>query len=154
MTVKSKTAATRRKAGKGANVQPTNKRRIVPAIKSKNSPRRPKRSSQNPTERLRQRYHLSRNVLAYMVGVKEATLTKWENGATIGAVNLSKINRVQGLLRKLEQSMRRSYIATWLSQPSEACADLGVNIPADLFARGDYEAIEEMIFFLGSGVAF
>jgi hypothetical protein len=50
--------------------------------------------------------------------------------------------------------MRGSYIAIWLSQPSEACADLGVKTPADLFARGDYQAVEEMIFFLGSGVAF
>jgi hypothetical protein len=54
----------------------------------------------------------------------------------------------------LERSVRRDYIATWLEQPSEACADLGVKAPADLFARKDYEAVEDMIFFLGSGVAF
>jgi hypothetical protein len=89
-----------------------------------------------------------------MLSVTEATLAKWENGAPLGPAKAIKVQRVRGLLYQLEQAMRRSYIATWLRQPSAACADLGVQTPADLFARGDYQAIEDMIFFLGSGVAF
>ena len=48
--------------------------------------------------------------------------------------------------------MRKSYLPTWLEKPNEACAELGANAPVDLMERGDYDAIEDMIFFFGSGV--
>jgi DNA-binding transcriptional regulator YiaG len=105
-------------------------------------------------EMVRRRYGLSRKLFACMLGVSEATWAKWKAGSQLSSANLGRVLRVARILRKLERSVRRDYIATWLEQPSKACADLGVSTPADLFARRDYDAIEDMIFFLGSGVAF
>jgi DNA-binding transcriptional regulator YiaG len=105
-------------------------------------------------EMVRRRYGLGPKLFARMLGVSEATLAKWTAGSPLGTANLARVVCVARILRKLERSLRRDYIATWLEQPSQACADLGAKAPADLFAHKDYEAVEDMIFFLGSGVAF
>ena len=155
MTAKSQTRATRHKTDQGRTGRPAKKSsKVRPAVKAQASRERARLSPRTAVGALRHRYQLSRELFAHMLGVTEATLAKWESGAPLGPANRIKVQRVRGLLHQLEQAMRRSYIATWLRQSSAACADLGVQTPADLFARGDYRAIEDMIFFLGAGVAF
>jgi hypothetical protein len=90
-----------------------------------------------------------------MLGVTPATLARWELGeANPGAAEQARIKRVAAILRKLAGVMRPGFIPTWLTSPNESCKALGAQTPLALLARGDYEDIEDSIFFMGSGVAF
>ena len=51
-------------------------------------------------------------------------------------------------------SLRAEFIPHWLETPNPACAELDARAPVDLMARGEYQAIENMIFFFESGVPF
>jgi DNA-binding transcriptional regulator YiaG len=105
--------------------------------------------------KIRSAYSLTGPILARMLGVAEVTLAKWEEGKEQPTTDqVTKIKRVANLLKGLSQVMHLSYIPTWLEKPSAACADRGAGTPVDLMERGDYEAIEDMIFFFGSGVPF
>jgi transcriptional regulator with XRE-family HTH domain len=105
--------------------------------------------------KLRAGYGLSRPVLARALGITEATLGEWEEGVGHpGANGLAKVRRVRTILKRAAGTMRASYLPTWLEKPCDACAELGAATPLDLLERGDYEAVEGLIYYLGSGVPF
>jgi DNA-binding XRE family transcriptional regulator len=105
--------------------------------------------------KLRNDYGLSCRVLARALGVTEATLHDWEKGAgSPTAHERGKVRKFERLFRKAAGAMRRSYLPTWLVTPSEACAELGAATPLALLEKGDYEAVEDLLYYLGSGVSF
>src|SRR5260370_30975912 len=107
------------------------------------------------SEALRMQYGLSRSTFARIVGVTERTVTSWEKGSRkIGLANQRRIRRVEGILVGLARVMRREFIPTWLEEPSPACTELSARTPTDLLERGEYDAVESMIFFFESGVPF
>jgi transcriptional regulator with XRE-family HTH domain len=98
---------------------------------------------------LRDTYGLSRPVLARMLGVTEATLGRWEKGTTTpGAAGLEKVKRLGGILEGLARVMKKSFIPTWLASPNDACKG---RTPVDLLEEGQYETIEDMVYFLEAG---
>ena len=122
----------------------------------KRKPARPVRRSKTVLnlEKLRKDYGLGRGILGRALGVTEATLHDWETGA--GSPNVqerAKAWKFERILRRAAGAMRRSYILTWLEAPSEACAELGAATPLALLERGDYEAVENLLYYLGSGVS-
>ena len=145
MGAKSKSNAAKKRSGARANSMRSAGKHVEAVTRT---------SGRNHPEMLRRRYGLPPKLFARILGVTEGTLAKWEAGSPLSTARSAHLLAVARILRKLERSVRRDYIATWLGQPSQACADLGVEVPADLFASKKYEAIGDMIFFLGSGVAF
>jgi transcriptional regulator with XRE-family HTH domain len=107
----------------------------------------------NTTPRtLRTEYGLSRPAFARMLGTSEAAIASWEQGAaTLDAATLDRVGRVEGILGGLARVMRPAFIPVWLEQPNEACKEAGARTPLDLLARGDFQAVEAMIFYLESG---
>jgi DNA-binding XRE family transcriptional regulator len=106
-------------------------------------------------DKIRNDYGLSRRALARAVGVTEATLHAWEKGAgSPSAHERAKVRKFERILRKAARAVRRSYLPTWLETPSEACAELGAATPLALLEKGDYEAVEDLLYYLGSGVPF
>lgn len=102
---------------------------------------------------LRDDYGVNRATFARMLGVAEATLAEWEESRP-DAPGLRKIKQVEGILKGLARVMQKDFIATWLQSPNDACAELGSRTPVDLMERGDYEALEDMIFYFESGVPY
>ena len=106
-------------------------------------------------ERLRDTYGLSRRALARSLGITGASLAAWESGKRQpGAEELANVRRLKAVLKRAAGVMRTSYIPAWLEKPSEACAELGAATPLDLLARGDFQAVEDLLYYLGSGVPF
>jgi transcriptional regulator with XRE-family HTH domain len=129
------------------------------ATKATNKAAGPKRSvPRSPAgphlAKLRGDYGLSRRLLARMLGVSEATLKTWEQGkGTLGSSEAAKLQRVGSILATAAGSLRADYLATWLETPSDACAELGALTPLGLMAKGDYEAVEDLLYYLGSGAS-
>jgi DNA-binding transcriptional regulator YiaG len=106
-------------------------------------------------EKLRADYGLSKAVLARILGVSVAALGQLENGqAGLSAAQRKTVERVEKILARAAQAMHREYIPTWLEKPSPACAEIGARAPIDLIERGDYDTVEDLLFFLGSGVPY
>jgi DNA-binding transcriptional regulator YiaG len=98
---------------------------------------------------LRDTYGLSRPVLARMLGVTEATLARWDKGTTPpGAAGLEKVKRLGRILEGLARVMKRSFIPTWLASPNDACKG---RTPVDLLEEGNYNTIEDMVYFMEAG---
>jgi transcriptional regulator with XRE-family HTH domain len=102
---------------------------------------------------LRADYGLSRASFARMIGVSEVALRRWEEGTgqPDGAA-VERFERVGRVLGGLARVMRKPFIPTWLEQPNDACKEVGAGTPLDLLERGDFAAVEDMIFYLESGV--
>ena len=96
---------------------------------------------------------LSLPTFARMTGVPEEALARWQEGnEQLDPVALSRLERVCCILQGLARVMRVSFIATWLEQPNDACKEIGTRTPLALLERGDYAEVEDMIFYLESGV--
>jgi hypothetical protein len=101
--------------------------------------------------RARTDFGLSLTVFAKMTGVP-AAVAKWEEGkGRLSGEALGRIDRVAHILRGLGRVMRRSFVPTWVEQPTDACAERVARTPLDLFERGDYEALESMVYYMESG---
>jgi hypothetical protein len=88
-----------------------------------------------------------------MAGITQTALAAWEqdgDGRLDGAA-YGRLGRVARILEGLGRVMRRAFIPTWIVQPNDACKEIGARTPLDLFARGDYEALEDMVWYLESG---
>jgi hypothetical protein len=46
--------------------------------------------------------------------------------------------------------MRQSF-STWLEQPNNACKEINIRTPLDLFESGDFATLEGMIWHVESG---
>ena len=103
---------------------------------------------------LRDNYGLSQATLARMLGVSVTTLGQLENGHGLSPTQCKTVERVEIILAKAVQAMHRDYLPTWLEKPSPACAEIGARAPIHLIERGDYDAVEDLLFFLGSGVPY
>jgi transcriptional regulator with XRE-family HTH domain len=102
---------------------------------------------------LRTECGLSRAALLRLLGVSTATLTRWERGEGQPDPSvLVRAARLEGLLRRLTGVMRREFLPTWLETPNEACKEAGGKTPLDLLEREAYEQIEDMIFYVESGI--
>jgi hypothetical protein len=90
-----------------------------------------------------------------MFGFSDAALTRLERGdEPLDMAGLARVERIRKVLEKAAEVMRREYIPTWVEKPSAACAEIGASAPLDLMEKGDFEAIEDLLFFLGSGVPY
>lgn len=99
--------------------------------------------------KLRDAYGLDRATLARMVGVSAGTLARWERGVvTPDGARLGKIKRVGQILKGLARVMKKDFISTWLSHPNDACEGRS---PVDFLEEGDYETIEDLVYFLEAG---
>ena len=65
-----------------------------------------------------------------------------------GPAAAAKVKRLEGILAGLARVMKKTFIATWLTSPNDACEGRS---PADLLATGEYEAIEDIVYFLEAG---
>lgn len=101
---------------------------------------------------LRKQYDLSARLLARLFGVSEATLRSWEKHGPSNKEEHARVRRVKKILAAAAETMRPSYIASWLTRANPACAELGAAAPVDLMERGDYDAAEDLLFLLGSGL--
>jgi DNA-binding transcriptional regulator YiaG len=103
-------------------------------------------------ETVRADFGLAVSTFAKMVHVPAAVLGGWEKGlVSLDADAEQRIGRVAAILEGLAQVIRRTYVAIWLVQPNDACKEIGAHAPLDLFKCGDYEAVEDMVFYLESG---
>jgi hypothetical protein len=90
-----------------------------------------------------------------MLGVSDAALTRLERGdEPLDVAVLARVERIRKILEKAAEVMRREYIPTWVEKPSAACEEIGALAPIDLMEKGDFEAVEDLLFFLGSGVPY
>jgi hypothetical protein len=48
----------------------------------------------------------------------------------------------------LGRVMKKDFVVTWLNSPNDACER---RTPMDLLAEGDYETIEDIVYFLEAG---
>src|SRR5665213_93906 len=96
---------------------------------------------------LRASYALSRATLAELLGVADATLANWEIKAP-GAAPLIKIKKVEKILNRLARVMKTDYIPTWLTSPNNACDG---RTPAACLKDGDYQTVEDLVYFLQAG---
>jgi hypothetical protein len=131
----------------------------VPAAKKTNARAKgrtlPDRKAVLDTAALSHSYGLSRTTLARMLGLSEGELALREKEqAAAGAAVRERFRRVERILQKAAAAMRREYVPTWIDQPSPACAEFGARAPIDLMERGDYDTVENLLFFLGSGVPY
>jgi hypothetical protein len=97
---------------------------------------------------LRDTYGFSRPLLARMLGVAEATLPRWEKGTTPSAAGQDRVKRLAGILEGLARVMKKSFIPTWLASPNDACKG---RTPVDVLEAGQYETIEDLVYFLEAG---
>ncbi len=101
---------------------------------------------------LRTDFGLSVATFSKMVGVPVKALSAWEaNQVVLKGAAAARVKRVASILARLAGIMRRSFIPTWLEQPNNACKEVGVRMPLDLLEKGDYETIEDMIWYVESG---
>jgi transcriptional regulator with XRE-family HTH domain len=102
---------------------------------------------------LRTDFGLALPTLAKMTGIHADVLTNWERNKAVrlDSVTQRRLARIAGILDGLARVIRRDFIATWLEQPNDACKELGAATPLDLFAKGDYETLEGMVWYLESG---
>ena len=104
---------------------------------------------------IRRTYGLSQATFARALGLSQAAFERWEEGeAPVDLQVLSQLGRVKAILEKAARTMRRDYVPTWVEKPSPACEELGARAPIDLMERGDYDAVDDLLFFLGSGVPY
>jgi transcriptional regulator with XRE-family HTH domain len=104
---------------------------------------------------VREQYGLSRATFARMLGVSDAALARLERGdGQLDKPALARVERIRRVLGKAVEVMRREYIPTWVKKPSAACKELGASAPIDLMEKGDFDSIEDLLFFLGSGVPY
>ncbi len=91
-----------------------------------------------------------------MLGLSEETETRLEKGEipVPDETVRDRFDRLKAILQKAAGVMQLDYIPTWVENPSPACAEIGARAPVDLMERGDYEAVEDLLFFLGSGVPY
>jgi hypothetical protein len=133
----------------------TRPERVKPVGKPK--PGRPARRGKvvPRLEKLQREYGLSRRTVARALGVPEADLGAWEErGGHPGTDERAKVRKLEAILKRAAGAMRMSYLPTWLTTPSNACAELGAATPLELLGRGDYAAVEDLLYSLGSGVPF
>jgi len=104
---------------------------------------------------VREQYGLSRATFAQMLGVSDAALAQVERGdEQLDKLTLARVERIRKVLEKAAEVMRREYIPTWVTKPSTACKEIGALAPIDLLAKGDFDSLEDLLFFLGSGVPY
>jgi DNA-binding transcriptional regulator YiaG len=98
---------------------------------------------------LREDFNLSREILATALRVSDTTLAKWEKGTSPPAAgSLASIKRLENIVAGLSRVMKKGFIPTWLTSPNDACER---KTPLDLLAKGDYESVQDLIYFLEAG---
>src|SRR6266851_593024 len=102
---------------------------------------------------VREEYGLSQPLFARLLGVADATLTRWQKTGKLPKGAQAKVRQVTNLLKNLSRIMPKADPAGWLTSPNAACRPAGGHTPADLMEKGRYDKIEAMIYFFESGVA-
>ena len=102
---------------------------------------------------LRADFGLGLATFAKMTGVPPTVLTRWEQGKAVRLPGeaVGRVGRVGRILEGLARVMRRRFIPTWIEQPNDACKEIGARTPLDIFASGDCETLEDMVWYLESG---
>jgi hypothetical protein len=88
---------------------------------------------------------------ARMTGVPISALEEWEENGFLDGAAIDRVDHVVRILHGLARVMQKSFIPTWLAQPNAACKEIGIASPLDLLERGDYAAVEDMLYYLESG---
>ncbi len=100
-------------------------------------------------QKMRTSYGLSHPNLVQMLGVSKTTMAKWERGmSTPDTANRQKIKRLGDILQGLGRVMKKHFIAPWLTSPNHACEG---RTPMNFLGEGDYETIEDIVYFLEAG---
>lgn len=101
---------------------------------------------------MRADFGLTLPMFSRMVHVPTAVLATWEDeDGVLDAEAELRVAQVGAILAGLARIMRRQFIPIWLTRPNDACKEIGVRAPVDLFKRGNYKAVEDMIFYMESG---
>jgi DNA-binding transcriptional regulator YiaG len=101
---------------------------------------------------LRTDFGLSLSTFSKMVGVPSKVLTAWEaNQVSLKGAAAARLKRVSTILARLAGIMQPAFVPKWLERPNNACQEIGVRSPLHLFEEGDYETIEDMIWYAESG---
>jgi hypothetical protein len=98
---------------------------------------------------LREGFGLSRQILKRALHASDTALAKWEKGISPRAPgSVAKIKRLEQIVEGLARAMKKDFIPTWLRSPNDACEG---KAPLDLLAEGDYESVEDLVYFLEAG---
>jgi DNA-binding transcriptional regulator YiaG len=109
----------------------------------------PPRNGRTTLVQLRETYGLSRQVLTRALHASNTALAKWEKGTSLPAPgSVAKIKRLEKIIEGLSRAMKKDFISTWLRSPNDACEG---KAPLDLLAEGDYESVEDLVYFLEAG---
>jgi hypothetical protein len=112
----------------------------------------PKRRIKTAARNVRAAMGLDLPTFAKMVHVPVPVLANWEGkDGTLDTEAEDRVTQVGVILAGLARVMRRQFIPTWLARPNDACKEIGVRTPLDLFKRGNYKAVEDMVFYMESG---
>ncbi len=105
-----------------------------------------------PLIAVRTNYGISLGVFAKMVHVPPKVLGEWEEGrVSLDPDTAERLGRVATILKGLAHVMRQPFIPIWLTRTNDACKEIGVRTPLDLFKRGDYDELDSMVFYMESG---
>jgi len=98
---------------------------------------------------LRESFGLSRAILKRALHASDTALAKWEKGTTRPPPDsIAEIKRLKKIVEGLAGVMKKKFIPTWLRTPNDGCEG---KAPLDLLAEGDYEYVEDLVYFLEAG---
>lgn len=86
--------------------------------------------------------------IARAVQADESTLYRWRLGQAPTAVYLSRLERLDDLVREIQRTMRPEAIPDWLDRPIPA---LGGETPRSMILTGRSETVLGMLISLNAG---
>lgn len=104
--------------------------------------------SENESRALRQRYGLSQDLLARLLGVSLRTVSGLESGAPAVGSARRNLTQVQRLCTALAEAMDSGYVGQWLDEPNEMLAGLK---PVEAIERGQIDLVWQATEGLRSG---
>jgi len=86
--------------------------------------------------------------IARAVQADESTLYRWRQGRTPTAVYLSRLERLDDLVREIQRTMRPEAVRSWLDRSIPALAG---ETPRGMILRGRSETVLGMLISLNAG---
>lgn len=86
--------------------------------------------------------------IAQAVQADESTLYRWRQGKSPTAIYLSRLERLDDLVREIQRAMRPEAIQGWLDRSIPA---LGGETPRQMILRGRSETVLGMLISLNAG---
>lgn len=99
-------------------------------------------------ELARQVLGLDYREIAQAVQADESTLYRWRQGQAPTAIYLSRLERLEELVREIQRTMRPEAIRDWLDRPVPALEE---HTPRSMVLRGRSETVLGFLFALNAG---